>query len=169
MDFQELMNKRYSVRAYKTDPLEEEILQQVLDAARMAPTAHNKQPFQLILIRTAGREEELKRIYNKDWFSQAPVVVLACAVHDSAWSRADGKNYSEVDTTIAMDHLIMAATDFGLGTCWVADFDPQAARKILKLPEGVEPIAFTPIGYPAVDPRTKRRKTLTELVRNDNW
>ena len=69
MDFQELMSKRYSVRAYKSDPVPEAILQKVLDAARLAPTAHNYQPFQFVVLRTAGRAEELKRIYQKDWLS----------------------------------------------------------------------------------------------------
>ena len=169
MDFQELIKKRYSVRAYQSLPVEEEKLQLVLDAARLAPTAHNRQPFQFIVIRTAGREEELTRIYKKDWFVKAPVVVLVCAVYDGAWSRMDNKNYAEVDTSIAMDHLVLAATALGLGTCWVAAFDPQAAREILKLPAGVEPIAFTPLGYPADEPREKKRKPLMELVRYGHW
>jgi nitroreductase len=169
MDFQELIRQRYSVRAYKPDPVEEEKLQKALDAARLAPTAANRQPIQLIVLHTTGREEDLKRIYKKDWFRQAPVVVLACAVYDGAWSRMDNKNYAEVDATIAMDHLVLAATDLGLGTCWIAAFDPQAVREILKLPEGVEPIALTPIGYPADQPKEKKRKPLTELVRYDHW
>ncbi|PIP07767.1 MAG: nitroreductase [Syntrophobacteraceae bacterium CG23_combo_of_CG06-09_8_20_14_all_50_8] len=169
MDFQELISKRYSVRAYKSDPVEEGKLQKVLDAARLAPTAANRQPIQFVVIHTAGREEDLKLMYKKDWLSQAPLVVVACAVYDGAWVRMDNKNYCEVDATIAMDHLILAATDLGLGTCWIAAFDPQAVRKLLKLPEGVEPIALTPIGYPADQPKEKKRKPLSELVRYDHW
>jgi nitroreductase len=81
----------------------------------------------------------------------------------------DRKNYSEVDVTIAMDHLILAATDLGLGTCWIAAFDPAAAREVLGLPDGVEPIAFTPLGYPADQPKPKKRKSLSELVRYEKW
>jgi nitroreductase len=81
----------------------------------------------------------------------------------------DNKNYSEVDVTIAMDHLVLAATDLGLGTCWIAAFDPVAAREALGLPNGVEPIAFTPLGYPADQPRPKKRKALSELVRYERW
>ena len=169
MDFQELINRRYSVRAYKSDPVEEEKLQKVLDAARLAPTATNRQPIQLVVMRTAGREEDLKRIYKKDWLGQAPLIVFVCAVPAEAWSRMDNKNYSEVDATIAMDHLILAAAELGLGTCWVAAFDPAAVREALKLPEGVEPVALTPIGYPADRPREKKRKPLTELVRYEHW
>ena len=169
MNFHELIKKRYSVRAYKTDPVEDEKLLQVLDAARLAPTAANRQPLQFIVIHTAGREAELKRIYGKDWFSQAPVVVCACSLPSQAWSRMDNKNYNQVDAAIAMDHLILAAADLGLGTCWIAAFDPTVAREILQLPEGVEPIAFTPLGSPADQPKEKKRKTLSELVRYERW
>ena len=169
MNFSELINKRYSVRAYKSDKVEDEKLQQVLSAACLAPTAANRQPIQFIVIQTAGREAELKRIYQREWFSKAPIVICACAVASQAWSRMDNKNYSEVDTAIAMDHLVLAATDLGLGTCWIAAFDPGAAREVLGLPDGVEPIAFTPLGYPADQPKPKKRKALSELVRYEHW
>jgi nitroreductase len=169
MDFRELINTRYSVRAYKSEPVEDEKLQQVLDAARLAPTAANRQPFQLIVIHTAGREAELRRIYKAEWFCKAPLVICACAVPSRAWSRMDDKNYSDVDVTIAMDHLILAATELGLGTCWIAAFNPSATREVLGLPEDVEPVAFTPLGYPADQPGAKRRKPLSELVRYERW
>jgi nitroreductase len=166
MDFSELIQRRYSVRAYKPDPVEEEKLAQVLEAARLAPTAANRQPFQFIVIRTAGREAELERIYGRAWFTQAPLVICACGIPSQGWVRgSDGKNYTDVDVAIVMDHLILAAADLGLGTCWVAAFNPTAAREVLGLPDGVEPIAFTPLGYPADEPRPKKRKPLSDLVR----
>lgn len=169
MDFRELITTRYSVRAYKSEPVEDEKLQQVLNAARLAPTAANRQPFQLIVIHTVGREAELSRIYKPEWFHKAPLVICACALPSYAWSRKDDKNYSDVDVTIAMDHLILAATELGLGTCWIAAFDPATAREVLRLPEGVHPVAFTPLGYPADQPGVKRRKPLSELVRYEHW
>ncbi len=169
MDFSDLCRQRYSVRAYKSDAVEDGKLQQVLDAARLAPTAANRQPFQLIVIHTAGRQADLKRIYHREWFSQAPLVIGVCALPSAAWVRRDGKNYADVDATIAMDHLILAAADLGLGTCWVAAFDPAAAREILQLPDGVEPIAFTPLGHPADQPKIKERKPPAELVRYEHW
>ena len=169
MKFQELIEARYSVRAYKPDPVEDGKLQQVLEAARLAPTAVNRQPFQLIVIHTKGREEELNRIYGRDWFVQPPLVICICGVPALAWSRMDGMNYYAVDVTIAMDHLILAATELGLGTCWIGAFDPDAAREVLGLPDTVEPVAFTPLGYPADEPRQKKRKPLSELVRYENW
>ena len=169
MEFDELVGHRYSVRAYRSDPVESEKLQQVLEAARLAPTAANRQPFQLIVIRTAGREEELRRVYNRDWFVQAPLVICACGVRSEAWVRRDGKSYCDVDIAIVMDHLILAAAALGLGTCWIGAFDPSAAREVLGLPDDVEPIAFTPVGYAADEPRPKKRKELAELVRYERW
>jgi len=169
MEFSELIAKRYSVRAYKPDPVEEDKLRQVLEAARLAPTAANRQPFQLIVVHTAERKAELKRVYHREWFLQAPLTICACTVPSQAWVRRDGKNYADVDVTIAMDHLILAAANLGLGTCWIAAFDPKAAREVLGLPEGVEPIALTPLGHPADQPGPKERKPLSELVRYERW
>lgn len=169
MQFSELVQARYSVRAYKPDPVEDEKLQLVLEAARLAPTAANRQPFRIVVLRTAGREAELQQIYHRDWFVQAPLILCVCGVPSENWVRMDGKNYNDVDVAIAMDHLILAAADLGLGTCWIAAFDPDAARTILGLPDGVEPIAFTPLGYPADTPRPKRRKPLDQLVIYDRW
>ena len=170
MDFQELIRARYSCRAYRSDPIAEDQLAQVLEAGRLAPTADNRQPFRLVVIRTAGREQELQRVYGKDWFVQAPLVIAACGVPAENWVRKqDGKNYNDVDVAIVMDHLILAAADLGLGTCWIAAFDPAAARELLELPEGVEPVAFTPLGHPADAPRQKTRKKSDELVRYERY
>ncbi len=169
MGFLELAKNRYSVRAYKSTPVEDDKLQKVLEAARLAPTACNLQPFQFIVIHTKGKEAELRRIYGASWFVQAPIVICACGIPSQSWVRSDGKNYWEVDVTIAMDHLILAATDLGLGTCWIGAFNPDAANEVLKLPDNVEPIAFTPIGYPADQPGYKGRKSMDKLVRYEQW
>src|SRR5512139_1889689 len=115
MDFSDLSQHRYSVRAYKSDPVEESKLRKVLDAARLAPTAANRQPFQLIVVHTAGREAELQRIYNREWLTQAPLIICACGVAGEAWVRNDKRRYLDVDVAIVMDHLILAAADQGLG------------------------------------------------------
>jgi nitroreductase len=165
MDFGELIAKRYSVRAYKADPVPEELLERVLGAARLAPTAANRQPFRVFVVRTAGREEELTRVYRRHWFTQAPLILCVCTVPAQAWVRRfDGKCYADVDAAIAMDHMILAAAEVGLGTCWIAAFDPAAAREVLNLPEGVEPVLFTPLGFPADVPKPKERRPLAELV-----
>jgi nitroreductase len=169
MEFSDIIKTRYSVRAYKPDPVRERDLECVLDAARLAPTAANRQAFQLIVVQTQSRAADLKRIYGRDWFVQAPVVICACGLPGETWVRSDGRNYCDVDVAIVMDHLILAAADLGLGTCWIGAFDAGAAREVLGLPDGVEPIAFTPLGYPADEPRPKKRKALCDLVRYERW
>ena len=167
MEFSELLEKRYSVRGYRPDPVEEDKLEQVLEAARLAPTAANRQRFQLIVIRTEGREDELRRIYHEPWFTQPPLVIAACRYPmDPA---RETKDYTDVDVGIVVDHLILRATELGLGTCWIGAFDPDAAREILGLPDEVEPVVFTTLGYPDADPRTKARKPLSDLVRYERW
>jgi len=165
----ETIRRRYSVRAYEDRPVSPEHLEQVLEAGRLAPTAANRQAVQIIVIHTAGREAELRQIYDRDWFVQAPIVLCACGLPAENWVRRDGKNYNDVDVAIVMDHVILAATSLGLGTCWVGAFDPGAARRVLGLPNGVEPVAFTPLGYAAGAPRPKTRKPLAEFVRYERW
>ena len=100
---------------------------------------------------------------------QAPIVICACGILEPAWVSQNHKSYCDVDVAIAMDHLILAAADLGLGTCWIGAFAPVAAREILGLPDEVEPIAFTPLGYPDDQHKTKKRKPLAELVRYERW
>jgi len=170
MEYSELIAARYSVRAYRPDPVEDEKLQAVLEAARLAPTAANRQPFQLVVMRTAGREEEIGRIYRKPWFVQAPIVIGVCAISSLAWVReSDRFNARIIDAAIVADHLILEATNQGLGTCWIAAFNVEAARSVMQLPDEAEPVIFTPLGYPADQPGPKIRKPLNELVRYERW
>ncbi|MDI6718371.1 MAG: nitroreductase family protein [Methanomicrobiales archaeon] len=168
-DFLELAKNRYSVRTFEKRKVEEEKLNAVLEAARLAPTAANRQPFQLIVIHTDGKEADLRRIYDRDFFWSAPLLICACALPSQAWTRADGRNYGSVDVAIAVDHLTLAAASMGLGTHWVAAFDVGAAREVLGIPPDVEPVAFTPLGYPADRSAAKKRKPIAELVRYDHW
>ena len=164
MDFKELIRARYSCRAYRDDPVEEEKLAAVLEAARLAPTACNRQAFRLYVVPTAHRHEALHRLYGRAWLAQAPLLIGIAGEPGRTWVRRDGRNYVDVDCAIVMDHLILQAADLGLGTCWIGAFDPAAARHLLELPPDWEPIAFTPLGYPADKIRPKTRKPLEEIV-----
>lgn len=166
MDFRAVAAARYSVRAYRSDPVPEALLEELLETVRLAPSACNRQPFRVVVLPTRGREGSLLRIYPKPWFVEAPLVLAVCAVPTEAWSRRryDGWSAAETDATIAMDHLLLAAADRGLGTCWIAAFDPAAAREVLALPDGIVPVAFTPLGWPADAPGPKERRPLSELV-----
>ena len=169
MEFEKLIGTRYSVRSYRSDPIPDALLSKILEAGRLAPTASNRQAFRILVIPTAGRVEQLKRIYPRDWFVQAPVVIAVCALTDRCWVRSDGKSYCDVDAAIVMDHMILAATDQGLGSCWIGAFDARAAREVLGLPESAEPVAFTPLGYAADGPGEKKRRPLDDLVRFQRW
>jgi len=167
MDFLELAKKRYSVRAYKSKPVEEEKLNQILEAARLAPTGSNQQAFKLIVVHTAGREEELKPLYARDWFTQVPIIICACAVTDPDQPYNEARHYRNIG--IVIDHLIMAATDLGLGTCWIGAYDQEAARKILGIPENAYPVILVTVGYADDEPKDKVRKPIEELVRYEHW
>jgi nitroreductase len=170
MEYTELITNRYSVRAYKPDPVEDDKLHKVLQAARLAPTAANRQPFQIIVVHTAGRKEELGRIYHREWFVQARLILCGVGVPREGWVRSDDqRRYLDVDVAIVMDHLILEAANQGLGTCWIAAFNARAARQALSLPDDVEPLIFTPLGYPADLPKIKERKPLESLVRYERW
>ena len=165
MEFRELVRTRYSARAYDPAPVDDDALARILEAVRLAPTAANRQAFRVFVLATKGREDELRRIYDRAWFVQAPLVLAVCAVPAEGWVRAvDGWSAAGVDATIAMTHLILAAADEGLGTCWVAAFDPTAAREVLGLSQDVVPWAFTPLGHPADSPTPKVRRSLAALV-----
>ena len=171
MDFKNLIVARYSVRAYRPDPVPDPLLAEVLEAVRLAPSACNLQPFRVLVIHTRGREADLLRIYPKSWLVQPPLVLAVCSLPGEAWTRSryDGWSAAETDATIAMDHLILAAADRGLGTCWIAAFDPTAAREVLRLPEDVVPVSFTPLGWPLDSPGTRERRPLEDLVHYERW
>lgn len=170
MEYSQVIADRYSVRAYRPDVVEDEKLLEVLQAARLAPTAANRQPIQIVVLHTAGREAEIGRIYQRPWFVQAPLVIAICAISSQAWVReSDRFNARLIDAAIVADHLILAAANLGLGTCWIAAFNVDVAREVLRLPAEAEPVIFTPLGYPADQPGPKIRKPLAELVRYEHW
>ena len=119
---------------------------------------------------TAERAQEIGKIYRRAWFVQAPLVIGVCAISSLAWVReSDRFNARLIDAAIVADHLILAATNLGLGTCWIAAFNVEAARAVLQLPDEAEPVIFTPLGYPADQPGPTIRKPLNELVRYEHW
>jgi nitroreductase len=164
MDYFDLIEKRHSVRSFKGDDIEDGKLQKILEAARLAPTAVNKQAFKIFVIHTKGKEDVLKNIYSKDWFVKAPIIIGVCSMQNKSWVRRDGVNYGFVDAAIVMDHIVLAATSLGLGACWIGAFDVSSAKKYLNLEEGIEPVAFTPIGYEDKSSYKKIRKDIDEIV-----
>jgi nitroreductase len=171
MKFIELAEKRRSIRSYKSDPVPEELLNEILQAGNLAPTAKNLQPFYFIVVRDPVKLDELAVAYPAPFFRQAPVAIVICTESAKGWTRDryDGKNYCEVDAAIAIDHMTLAATDLGLGTCWIGAFDPVKVADSMGLPKGIEAIAMLPLGYPNDIGHEKKRKSLEKLVRYDCW
>ncbi|NQU86231.1 MAG: nitroreductase family protein [Mariniphaga sp.] len=161
----DIITKRYSVRSYRNKPVEDEKLIKILDSGRLAPSAVNFQPWFFIVIRGKSEREKFNKVYHREWFRTAPVVIVICADHSTSWKRSqDNKDFTDVDASIAIDHMTLQATDLGLGTCWVCNFDVEECIKLLELPAHIEPIALLPLGYPDDKPPVKKRKTLDEIV-----
>lgn len=164
MDFLELVGKRRSVRAYQQRAVEQEKLMQVLEAARLAPSACNLQPWYIVVLQ-GEQVQRLEPAYARSWFLEAPLVLCVCADTSEAWARGDRVSYAMVDAAIVMEHIVLAATALGLGSCWVGAFDVHKLRGILQLPEQIMPVAMTPLGYSAAEPESRPRKSLEEIVR----
>lgn len=169
MAFLDLVKERFCVRVYQTTLVPEELLAQVLEAGRMAPSAANRQPWHLILVQDPQLRHALGESYPRDWFWKAPAIIVVCIEPARAWVRSDGKNYADVDGAIAADHMTLCAADLGLGSCWIGAFDAAKVRNALGLPAGVDPLIMIPLGYPADPPRAKTRKPMGDILRHERW
>ena len=165
MEFIDVITKRYSVRGYLDKEVEKEKLDYVLKAATIAPTGVNAQPFKVYVIDTKKYKDELSKIYGAKWFVEAPLVLAVVGIKNKAWTRPwDQKNIADIDATIVMDHMILAAADVGLGTCYIGAFKKYEAQKFLELDENEEVVLFTPLGYGNAEPRDTPRMELDEFV-----
>ncbi len=166
MSFIDLARERYSCRDYQNKVVEKEKILQVIEAARIAPSAVNIQPTHFIVITDDSVKNKVAEAYPRDWFRKAPVVIAVCGDHSRSWKRKDGKDHCDIDAAIAVDHMTLAAADSGLGTCWVCAFDSKKCHQVLDLSENLEVIVLLALGYPADDNRQleKKRKSLEEVV-----
>jgi len=165
MSIYDVIKARHSVRKYTDQPVPEEALGRILEAAQLAPSACNRQPWHFYVIKDEAIRRELFTPEKQGWAAEAPVTIVACSRPVEAWVRwADNKNHADIDIAITFEHIVLAATEEGLGTCWICAFDPEHFRTVLKLPEGMEPVAATPLGYAAGDPGARPRKGLEEIV-----
>ena len=169
MKFLELVTARKSVREYSTQEVETEKLDYILECARLAPSAVNFQPWSFIVIKSDAQKEKLKQCYRREWFSTPPVFVIACGNTTESWKRKyDGKDFWDVDVAIAVQHICLAATEQGLGSCWVCNFDVDLCKQLFELPEDIIPLAIIPLGYPAKEEnRVLMRKTMEDIVINE--
>ncbi|MHB8127407.1 MAG: nitroreductase family protein [Mobilitalea sp.] len=165
MSLLDIATKRYSVRSYMDKEVEREKILQVLEAGRVAPSAVNFQPLHFIVITDNNMKLKVVEAYPRDWIKAAPVIIVACGDHSKSWKRNDGKDHCDIDAAIAIDHMTLAATELGLGTCWVCAFNAKRCHEILELPEHLEVIALLPLGYPEGERNTEiKRISMDALV-----
>ncbi len=168
MDFFELIRMRRSIRAYKQQPVEEEKIQAVLEAANQAPSAGNLQAYEIYLVRDRAVRLALARAALEQWFiSEAPVALVFCTHAQRAagrYGRRGVQLYALQDATVACTFAMLAAAALGLGTVWVGAFDDEAVRRAIGAPEAHRPVAILPLGYPAEQPAATGRRRLEDLV-----
>ncbi|HTN68212.1 MAG TPA: nitroreductase family protein [Dysgonamonadaceae bacterium] len=169
MDLNKLFLKRKSVRFYSEKAIDNNTIITLLEAARLAPSAVNYQPWRFFVCTSDDIKEKIAESYPRKWFEAAPLYIVACADKSQSWKRSsDNKDHGNIDVAIAITHLILKATEVGLGTCWVCNFDVQILKDALNLDKALEPVAIIPIGHPEKDSKKseqiKKRKTIGEFT-----
>jgi nitroreductase len=170
MDVFEAIAARKSVRAFFDRPVEEDVLKKVLEAARSAPSARNGQEWRFVAVQDRAMRERIATEAARQPFVGTAGVLLACCAQTDGRVMRCGQAAYPIDVAIAMDHLSLAATALGLGTCWIGSFDEMLVKQMLGVPPEVRVVQLMPLGYP-VDPApvAKRRLRLEEIVHRETW
>jgi nitroreductase len=157
MEFSQVIRQRRSIRRFRTDPIPESACDHLREALSLAPSANNKQPCSFIFVKDPEiRARIVRKACHQERFVDAPLIVVACCPKGA-----------EFDCAIAVDHLILAATNEGLGSCWVGWIERDALREILGVPGTIETPVIVPMGYAAESPDPRPRKALSDLVHED--
>ena len=169
MDFTRVISGRESVRNYDpTKPVDKAVLERILEAGRSAPSAANRQPWRFLLVSSRDVLAQVRRSYQKPWFQDAPHVLVVVGRTGEAWTRQDGWSSIETDLAIAMDHIVLAAENEGVATCWVAAYEHTMLRTALSMGSDDRMYCLTPLGYPKagfVKKGQKQRRPLSEIVK----
>ena len=171
MSVLEAIMNRKSIRRYKNDPIPEEVLTRILEAARWAPSGKNLQPWRFIVVRDKHLRQELAvASAHQAFMAEAPVTIVACGFPEESYAHMGRymKSWS-VDVAIAVEHLMLQAQEEGLGTCWIGSFEEEEVKAILRVPEKVRVLALTPLGYPDERPDPGTRKSLDEIISYDSY
>jgi nitroreductase len=169
MDVIEAIKERYSVRSYADRDVSMDDIMELIEAARLAPSASNRQEWRFIVVRNAvARKQLADAARNQKFVREAPIVLVCCAETDGHIMSC-GQACYPIDVAIAIDHITLRATELGLGSCWVGAFDAERVKEILDIPERIKVVELLPIGYPADKPREKRRLPLEMIVKLDRW
>lgn len=166
ISFKNLSQNRYSVRTYLPKEVEKEKIEYILECARLAPSACNKQPWLFYIVISEEGKNAIRNAYHREWFKTAPLYIVVCADKSQSWIREeDNKDHSEIDATIAAEHICLAAHDVGLGACWVCNYKPELLKACLNISDKIEPIVIFSIGYINEENKKpiKNRKPISEI------
>jgi len=173
MDVLEAIKGRRSIRAFKGEDVSEEIVEKLVDAARWAPSAGNIQPWEFVIVRKAKIKRRLaEAALWQSFIEDAPVVIVVCAneARSSQGYGARGKTlYCIQDTAAAIQNILLAAYSLGLGTCWVGAFREEETKGILKIPDGIRPVAIIPVGHSAESPSPRDQRPMTQVVHHETF
>ena len=179
MTLDEILNQRKSIRSFRSTPVSKEDLQAICEAARLAPSACNSQTWRFIAVMDAQIirrlcKDAMRPIIPNKWLEQAPLVIIGCSqldiVANRLGSRISGIEYYQIDLGIAMEHMVLKATELGLGSCWIGWFSEDRVKTILDIPKKVKVSAMLAVGYPKDPPTKKRsRKSLEKILFSDKW
>ncbi len=170
MDVYKAIESRKSVRSYQNRPIEEEKLNRILEAARLAPSASNRQEWRFVIVQDEETRKRLVDAANNQSFIAEAGVIIACCADSTDHVMPCGIKCYAIDVAIAIDHLTLAAVSEGLGTCWIGAFDPKKVREILGIPEEITVVELLPLGYPTdSSPKEKIRKPISEIVHREKW
>mgnify|MGYP003681914805 CR=1 FL=1 len=171
MEFYDVVKSRRSYRMYKTDIPEEEKIERILDAARLAPTWANMQGMNYVVVKDPEKVKAVwKAVGQKQKFAEAPIFIVGAIKEKGSGTNLNGEKYYPVDFGICFEHLILAATAEGLGTCWIGWFDEEKVKEALKIPKNYRVLGLTPLGYPLKQKESvKERNSLEQIVHYDSF
>ncbi len=169
MDVFEAISKRRSIRKYKSAEVEDEKLQKILESARIAPSAANRQEWKFIVVKDAETRQNLvEASYGQKLVGEAPVTIAACST-ESERVMPCGQYAYTVDLSIAVSFMILEATELGLGTCWLGAFDEGKVKEVLDIPGDIRVPAMFTLGYADENPDQRPRKDLNDIVFHEKY
>ena len=169
MDIIDVIKERRSVRSYADKPVEREKLERLLEAARLAPSASNRQEWRFVVVTDEQRRKALvAAAANQEFVGRAPVVIAACAETDAHVMRC-GQQCYPIDVAIAIDHITLQAVAEGMGTCWIGAFHEDPVKEILNIPKDIRVVELLTVGYPADSARPRSRLPFERIVHWETW
>jgi nitroreductase len=165
MEFYDVVRSRKSIRSYKDDSIGKDALKRIGEAVSLAPSACNIQPWCFRIILDREVRNSISSCYKNEWLKQAPAIVVAIGNKEAAWKRLEGSSIIDVDIGIAMEHLVLAATAEGLGTCWICAYDVARMNSVLGILPPWEVLAISPLGTAAENPQPRKRKPISDVFR----